>query len=261
MRNKVKELDFETRKRMLLDMLVEIDAFCKEKKINYILDSGTMIGAIRHHGYIPWDDDVDIAMGKEDLLRFKKEFNSPNLKYCDIYTEKGYQTSFSRISHRKSFQIWGKDIRIYGLYIDLHVIVGIKRDQVDPFLEKGTRMRIRRQKLDALRKKIAKHTNSLFFPFFKFYVKKMRKFVMKQPAHEEMFFVHCGPFKQNYVFDFNPLESVIHVPFEGHFFPVPKLYDVFLTHKYGDYMKMPPLEKRKPYHGVHFYIEDEDDEK
>lgn len=97
---KAKEITFEERKTIQLDMLKEIDAFCRTNNIRYTLACGTLIGAIRHGGYIPWDDDVDITMPYDDMLKFKKLFKSETMKYCDIETEKNYGYEFSRIIHK-----------------------------------------------------------------------------------------------------------------------------------------------------------------
>ena len=69
------ELDLDTRKDIQFSMLKEIDSFCRQHSIRYSLAYGTLLGAIRHNGFIPWDDDVDIMMPIVDLLVFKKNFS------------------------------------------------------------------------------------------------------------------------------------------------------------------------------------------
>ena len=66
----MKEIHIEELKRIQLDILTAVDEFCKEYNINYSLSSGTLIGAVRHQGYIPWDDDIDIMMSRKDYNRF-----------------------------------------------------------------------------------------------------------------------------------------------------------------------------------------------
>ena len=70
-KEKRKQISLEEKKSIQLEMLKEIDAFCRNNNIKYSLAFGTLIGAVRHKGFIPWDDDVDIMMPLPDMLRFR----------------------------------------------------------------------------------------------------------------------------------------------------------------------------------------------
>ena len=119
------KITLEERKKIQLEMLVEIDKFCREHNIKYMLAFGTLLGAIRHKGYIPWDDDVDISMPLEDMLRFKKEFKSDKLKYCDVDTEPNYAFPFSRIAHKQTYSKCGMIAKSYGVCIDLYPTIEV----------------------------------------------------------------------------------------------------------------------------------------
>ena len=69
-----KKIDVEELKCIQMDILNSIDLFCKQNNIKYSLAFGTLLGAIRHQGYIPWDDDLDIMLLREDYTKFLKEF-------------------------------------------------------------------------------------------------------------------------------------------------------------------------------------------
>lgn len=93
----MKEIIFEERKQIQLQMLIEVDEFCRKHKIRYSLAYGTLIGAIRHKGFIPWDDDVDIMMPLPDMLKFRDLFKSETMRYCDVDTDPKYQYAFQEL--------------------------------------------------------------------------------------------------------------------------------------------------------------------
>ena len=81
----MREILLDELKKTQIEILDVVDTFCRENNINYWLDSGTLLGAIRHGGYIPWDDDIDIGMLRKDYDIFLKKFNEKNERYRKIY--------------------------------------------------------------------------------------------------------------------------------------------------------------------------------
>ena len=70
----MQEIDLLQQKKIMIDIMIKIDEFCNKNNINYFLADGTMIGAARHKGFIPWDDDIDIMMPRADYELFIKNF-------------------------------------------------------------------------------------------------------------------------------------------------------------------------------------------
>ena len=73
--NGLKRISEQELRKIQIEILDEVDNFCRNHAINYWIDCGTLLGAVRHKGYIPWDDDIDVGMLRDDYNRFAKEFN------------------------------------------------------------------------------------------------------------------------------------------------------------------------------------------
>ena len=94
------EIPLEEVRKIQMDMLAEMDAFCKKHHLRYSLAYGTLLGAIREKGFIPWDDDMDVMMPLPDMQVFKKTFHSENTRISDFETNKDYQFPFPRLVHK-----------------------------------------------------------------------------------------------------------------------------------------------------------------
>ena len=134
---KDKQLTKEEIRQVQLEMLDEVDAFCRANNIRYSLAFGTLLGAVRHKGYIPWDDDMDIIMPLPDLLRFKELFKSEKIQYIDIDTERHYPYHFSRIAYRLTYNRISRFVKAYGVNIDIYPVVGMPdtEEQILTFLK------------------------------------------------------------------------------------------------------------------------------
>lgn len=255
----MKRISFEERKKIQLNMLIEIDKFCREHNIKYMLAFGTLLGAIRHKGYIPWDDDVDISMSYEDMLRFKKVLQSEHLQYCDVDTEKYYEWPFSRIAYKPTYMKTGMICRSYGVNIDLYPILAISsnadtHEQIVNELMPAYKKYVRILKL---RRKVIKLLPVCTIPLFAKWVKLYRDrlvhaFTMKNGG---AYYCICGPLAQYkyHIYKDNPMQEMIEVDFEGYKFMAPAQYHNYLSHHYGDYMQLPPEDQRHPYHGGKYY--------
>lgn len=249
-------ITLEERKQIQLQMLDEIDTFCREHNIRYSLAFGTLIGAIRHKGYIPWDDDVDLIMPLPDMLRFKKEFKSDTLKYCDIDTVPHYEYHFSRICYLPTYNKSGLLEKSYGVNIDLYPVVGMPdtEEDIQKFLKDIDPLYKKRLKLMAIRHRLIKLLPFAFIPGYNSTIRKFHDIILNSyPYETAKNYLHAGSVRRINIFDFDVFESLIDVEFEGHVLQSMANYHKYLTHCFGNYMQLPPEDQRHPYHGGVYY--------
>lgn len=257
MKNSKQPLSLDERKSIQLDMLKEIDAFCRAKKIKYSLAFGTLLGAIRHKGFIPWDDDVDIMMPLPDLLRFKNEFKSEKIEYHDVDNDRYHSFAFSRLINKQTYSESGLFFRGEGVAIDLYVCIGIPDNReafikgVEPLFNK--RMKAIKNRLRVLS----------YLP-----IKTIPLYAKTQKAYRDYLFTNSIPYERaNFYYiiaghinlwklmsyDYDVFNDLVDMQFEGLPCLVTAYYDKFLTQRYGDYMTPPPLNEQHPAHGGKYY--------
>lgn len=253
-----KEISLEERKKIQLQMLIEIDAFCKKNNIRYSLAYGTLIGAIRHKGFIPWDDDVDLIIPLKDMKLFKEKLNLPDIEYCDIDTDDDYEYAFSRLAYKPTYSRRGLSGKSYGVNIDFYPLVPIPSnvDAQKKFFKKVKKWSILRLWLLRLNKRVIKILPIKQIPLLHFAVKHLRDSLFSfENMDSDTFYSVSGPYymKDREIFHENLFEKLVEVEFEGHNFLAVSVYDKWLRKFYGDYMQLPPIEERVPYHGGHYF--------
>lgn len=251
------EISFEEKKRIQLEMLDEIDAFCRGNDIRYSIAFGTLLGAIRHHGFIPWDDDVDIMMPLPDLLKFKKLFKSEKLRYLDVDTEPKFEFPFSRIARRDTYNKVGWVGKEYGINIDVYVLIGLPQD-TSSFFDDLQVLYKRRHTLNVWRNRFARYLGLGYIPYYNKLQKKYRDCLFYNSAEygsTSLYYVIAGPLnlKNKMIYEKDIFHSLSPVQFEDREYMAIDAWDYFLTLRYGDYMKLPPEDQRRPYHGGHYY--------
>ena len=253
-------ISMEERSSIQLSLLKEIDVFCRRNNIRYSLACGTLIGAIRHKGYIPWDDDIDIEMPKEDLLRFKREFKSDCLAFYDVDTYPHYPHFFPRVADTRTCKKIGKKHLTYGISIDIYPNIELpdNKEDVESFFVKGKEIKAKCKSMGAFRRKLLRHLSVDSIPLYDIFydrrVKSLVNLVINQQGYgRHYYFSASGGFGWHNVLEFDPFEELIDVDFEGYKFKSIKRYDEYLRTKYGDYMQLPPVEQRVPYHLGEYY--------
>ena len=256
---KRKPISLEDRKVVQLEMLKEIDAFCRTNKIRYSLAFGTLLGAIRHKGFIPWDDDVDIMMPLPDMLLFKKLFHSNTMKYCDVDTDKNYEFPFSRIANINTYNKIGIIAKTYGICIDLYPVVSIPRDkeQCDSFFFKAQQLTTRRFCYINWRNRLVRHFPCKSILGFNKVMKNYRDWILNKENYGEsgLYYAVAGylNLRDKMIYDFDLFDNLTEVEFESYKFLSIAHYDKYLSMRYGNYMQLPPENERHPYHGGKYY--------
>ena len=239
---------------LLLDILVDVDAFCKKEGLRYSLAYGTLLGAVRHKGFIPWDDDIDLIMPREDFVRFVKLFNERGGRYrCLWYSdEPGHRfiNCFAKVEDTATVSVEKRRRGVYefGLNIDIFPIDTAPADKAlhGPWMKECTRLKHRlyfRQKplfAASPLPSIEAHLHSL-----EYWEEKMEECLTRYNSTPSPY---AGPASGTTgiveIFHKEVFEEYVSLPFEGKEFAAISSWDLFLLQQYGDYMVLPPEEKR-----------------
>lgn len=246
-----------------LEILKAVDRFCKKNNIKYSMGEGSLLGAVRHHGFIPWDDDLDIYMTRENFDKFISTFDSEGFRVEYFNTMDRYWLPFAKVRMLRktkfSTPIIAKVSEYTGPRIDVLPLDYVPELCSDGQDRQGKKIKfwkmILRNKVIPGRKK--KKINYLIVPFakmlpYKFIVSRLNHY-MKLYNSEEHNYTVCatGDYHvRKETFPVNYFEELEDCKFEDMVVPVSKYYDKVLTQIYGNYMQLPPEEKRKVKHDV-----------
>lgn len=249
--------------RVELEMLIEVDRICRKYDIKYSLDGGTLLGAVRHKGFIPWDDDIDLIMLREEYVKFKKaceeELDTTRFFLQDYQTDIHYRWGYEKIRRNNTRFIRKGQEHLKqhpGVFIDIFVADNVpdnyfirrvhyflcflirktlysevgKQSDVNGFLKMVYTLlsKIPRDRVFDVRNWLADVSNKKRTELISHYTLQYPK--------------SCKYGLPRLCFD-----EFIEVEFEGRKFPGFKNYDIYLSRHYGDYMKLPPEEDRIPH--------------
>jgi len=249
-------LSLHERQMEYLRILKELDRYCTENGLRYYMGCGTLIGAVRHKGFIPWDDDLDVFMPRPDFMRLVRSYKSDEWTLHSIYNDKSHPYNFGRLCSSRVYNLMGHR-KLFSFGIDIYVISGAptaREDQLRHMDETFVYIN-RKRKLVNFRNALAKRN---LWPFKTLDFPLMNNILMKAEKEFEKYDFetceyiwpygggHLNMKKENY-------GTPIRLPFEDGLFMAPEHYHEVLTLAYGDYMQLPPEEKRHPYHGGNFF--------
>lgn len=248
-----------------LEMLVEVDRICRKYDIPYSIDGGTLLGAVRHKGFIPWDDDIDIIMLRADYEKFyllsQKELDTERFFLQEERTDTYYYVGYPRIRRKHTiYQRAGHENMRYvsGVFIDLFILDNVPDNKILRPLHRFACFILRKMLWANSGKYI--HSNffvrvlcglaslvprSVIFKCFHMLKNACNQTETKLVRHMTHPYPNTKtcPYGMPRAF----LDTFVELEFEGLRFKAVKNYVEYLTMLYGDYMVVPPLEKRKPH--------------
>lgn len=245
----------------LLDILVAVDAICRTENIGYWLDAGTLLGAVRHGGFIPWDDDIDICILKKDYKRFKAAMLRslpPNMAYQDWTTDPYHFEMAVRIRDLNSlfdqeesrFQKWR------GLFLDVVLLENMPsmrfHDFLYPLYGRVTRTLHNQgyaQGKSGVRIAAEKVAAIVLLPFAEA-LRGLGAIVAALKGNGLVGRYYSGFRNPRHLANVFPLGEI---DFEGYSFKAPGNADLYLREMFGDYMKLPSEEQRGG-HQVHIEL-------
>ena len=272
----LKPLEMEEIKKIELNILTEFADFCEKNNLKYYLGYGTLLGAVRHKGFIPWDDDIDVLMPRPDYNRFieltgfnpiKENLETRLYKAClhpNIYP-------FAKLIDNSTivFEKGKSKKNISGLWIDIFPLDGYPEDKSKAYALFDKYQKLRKlQDLattnpfyinQSLIKKIIK--TLILSPAAKLY--GIKKICAKIDLLAQTFSYEdskaladftWGDNTEAYILK-NELEPSVELEFEGRNFRVPGGWDAYLKRLYGNYQELPPEDQRIPHGFLSYKIE------
>lgn len=242
-----------------LEMIEEIDRICKKFHIHYCISAGTQLGAVRHHGFIPWDDDADIAFLRPEYEKFreacKTELDEERFYFQDYRNTEGYRWGYGKLRRRGTefVRLYQEDMPYeQGVFVDIMPYDNVPDNYIFRkmhtlicfFYRKSFWAPLGKEQSKGL-EKIAYQLLSLI-PDDKLYTsyqrfieknnrkrtKRIRIYTLPVPGHEGGYLRSC-------------FTHLVPIKFETLTVKGMRDYDVYLSYKYGKYMELPPKNKRK----------------
>jgi lipopolysaccharide cholinephosphotransferase len=261
----MKPITPEEVRQIQCEMLSDVADFCEKSNLTYFLAYGTLIGAIRHNGFIPWDDDIDIAMPRPDYDKFINSYNNRSSfnRVVDFSIDDSYGVSFAKVYDCRT---WLNEYKYkeekFGVYIDIFPIDGVN----------GKWQMYKAKKLDKLLH--VKKANFKKRSFFRNLVNCIIKFLLL-PFSVNDILKCCDKNARQYPFGTTPLAgnmletygtceivetsvfcSTLFHKFEDKEYRIPVGYDKWLSSIYGDYMQLPPKDQQVAHHAFDVYWKD-----
>lgn len=265
----MKKLNDEEVKDTLFDILVYFDRLCQENNLIYTLDAGTLLGAARHKDFIPWDDDIDVAMPYSDYKKFIKlgskiEQMDNKFKLCGYSDEKSkeenYVYPFLKLEDISTKAVIKKARDTGGAWIDIFPLVNIPDEKKE--------LKQYAKKLDIYHWLIGKgdlpNSSNIIKNIAKSIVRRGEHYYRRRMieindeiSHTDSHYIAdilWADDRINHIFPKSLFDTYIELEFRGKKFRAIKDYDKYLSILYGEWRKLPPVEDRVGHHDYDLYI-------
>ncbi|WP_195270242.1 LicD family protein [Eubacterium sp. 1001713B170207_170306_E7] len=254
-----------------LEILKKVDNICTKNNLTYFLAYGTLIGAVRHKGFIPWDDDIDIMMPRKDYNLLLQYFYDNQksiypLKVLNVETTKNYPYMIARIIDDR-FTVIENRVKVnygLGLFIDIYPLDALGENTLEiKYTLRKTNFYVQAIKCFLPEDKNLKglnHYKAIVLRMFiskskEYYIKKLIS-IIKKKNYERSKCVGCVVW-ENDCYEKSLVEKTMKMKFEDAEFPVPVGYHEMLTQIYGNYMELPPENERIGHHEYQAFVKDQ----
>ena len=251
-----------------LEIAKEIKRICDENNIEYFMIGGTLLGAVRHKGFIPWDDDIDIGMTNENYERFLEI--APSKLDCRFFlqcrlTDDNFAYPYAkvRMNNTHMHELVNAKVRMHdGIFVDIFPYDQCTENKATSkfymmklqLLSKCTLLK-RGFDLNSITECKFSKTINWFLKHFPASPTRVEQLLMNSlktsPKEKNTFYIERdGMFKGNFVFPKYLFNHLIELDFEDTTFKAPESYDAYLKRAYGNYMEFPPEREREIGHSV-----------
>jgi len=258
----MKQIELKEIQKIETDILKYIDEVCKKNKIDYTVVGGTAIGTIRHDGFIPWDDDIDIGLTPKNyykLLKILKKEKNDKYVLLDSTTETTYTYPFPKLVDSRTSLVENNQVPIdnYGIYVDIFMYFGMPKNKIKRLLYFYNLKKYQLYFSYLSQRKVpnAKGIKLIYKNLIKLIakligkeklIKRFEKLCNKYPIENSEYCISNWPCasRKNQILNSSVFSKTVRHKFENIEVNIMANYDDYLTNAYGDYMKLPPVEKR-----------------